>query len=338
MQLFGKNIDEGSAIVAEIGVNHEGSLDKAIELLHLAHASGADAAKFQTFTPERFVSAQDPDRLKRVRAFDLGERGLKALKAEADKLDFNIFSTAVSDDVVPLLTALFDVVKIASGDLDFEPTIKAAAQSGKKTIISTGLGTAEEVAQAVHWFKAAAGTDDIRDRLILMQCVSAYPVPIEQAQVGAMSALSNATGLRVGYSNHIIGLEACFAAAALGAPIIEVHFTDCKTGREFRDHALSCDPSDMETLVAAVPRIRASIGSGTKERQPAEVDNLIAVRKGVIAARNLSAGTVLRSDDLVFARPASEFAAHEIIDLPGKTLNVDLKMGDLIPRSGISQI
>ena len=140
MHLFGRDLDRETAIVAEIGVNHEGSLDKALELLQLAHASGADAAKFQTYTPERFVAATDPARLDRVRGFDLGEAGFRRLADEAENLGFPVFSTCVSEDVIPLLAQLFTVIKIASGDLNFRPMIEAAARTDLPIILSTGLG------------------------------------------------------------------------------------------------------------------------------------------------------------------------------------------------------
>src|SRR3990167_4475229 len=170
MELFGKNLDRDVVIIAEIGVNHEGDLEAALNLLRLAHQAGADAAKFQTFTPERYASASDPARLERVRGFDLGERGFRRIAEEAAKLDFPVFSTAVSEDVVPFIAELFPAIKIASGDIDFEPVIRAAARTRKPVILSTGLATAEEVDAAVDWFKDEAGAGDVRDRLILMQC------------------------------------------------------------------------------------------------------------------------------------------------------------------------
>jgi len=336
MKLFGKSLDRDVPIIAEIGVNHEGSLDDAIRLLHLAKESGADTAKFQTFTPERYASASDPDRLKRVTGFDLGEQGFRTLVEEAAKLDFPIFSTAVSEDVVPFLDSLFPVIKIASGDIDFEPVIRASAETGKPVIISTGLATETEAMTAIDWFRDAAGGDDLRDRLIIMHCVSAYPTPLDQANVLSIPYLAEKTGLRIGFSNHIAGPEACLAAVALGACVIETHFTDQKTGREFRDHALSCDPDDMRQLVEMVPRIRASLGEPGKVRQPCEEENLIAVRKGVVAARDLKAGTVLTRDDLMFARPATEFPASEVDKLPGSRLTSAVKKGELIPRASIS--
>ncbi|MBI3114140.1 MAG: N-acetylneuraminate synthase family protein [Rhodospirillales bacterium] len=335
MQLFGKDLDRDVVIIAEIGVNHEGSLEAALNLLRLARKAGADAAKFQTFTPERYASASDPARLERVRGFDLGEKGFRRLAGEAAKHAFPIFSTAVSEDVVPLLAELFPAIKIASGDIDFEPVIRVAAATGKPVILSTGLATTAEVDAAVGWFKDEAGTDDVRDRLILMHCVSAYPAPIEEINLLSIPYLAERTGLRVGYSNHAIGPEACLAAVALGAPVIETHFTDRKTGRDFRDHALSCDPDDLKRLVEAASRVRAGLGRRGKERRPSEASNVKAFRKGVVAARDLKAGHVIGRDDLMFARPATEFASGEVRRVIGARLKGPVKKGELIRRDNV---
>ncbi len=335
MQLFGKDLDQDVVVVAEIGDNHEGDLDAALNLLRLAREAGADAAKFQTFTPERYASASDPVRLERVRGFDLGKKGMRRLADEAAKHAFPIFSTAVSEDVVPFLAELFPAIKIASGDIDFEPVIRAAAATGKAVILSTGLATTAEIDAAVGWFREEAGTDDVRDRLILMHCVSAYPAPIEEVNLLSIPYLAERTGLRVGYSNHVIGLDACLAAVALGAPVIETHFTDRKTGREFRDHALSCDPDDLKRLVEAAPRVRAGLGRRAKQRQPSEAGNVKAFRKGIVAARDLIAGHVIGRDDLMFARPATEFPASEVGKVVGARLKGPVKMGEMIRRDNV---
>lgn len=335
MRLFGCDLDREIAVVAEIGVNHEGDPAVASRLLRLAAESGAHAVKFQTFTPARYASASDPARLARVTGFCLDEATHRRLAREAAELGVAMFSTAVSDDVVPLLAELFPAIKIASGDLDFEPVIRAAARTGKPVILSTGLGTVDEVDRAVGWVRDEVGAAALRDRLVLMQCVSAYPAPIEEASVLGMPYLAERTGLRVGYSNHVIGPEACYAAAAHGAAMIEVHFTDRKTGREFRDHALSFEPDDLKSLRAVLPRIRASLGGRDKRRMPSELGNLKAVRKGLVASRDLPAGTVLADSDLMYARPQTEFAAGERAAVVGKKLGVSLKRGELIPRGGV---
>lgn len=335
MHLFGKNLDTDVVVIAEIGVNHEGDPAVASKLVQLAHEAGADAVKFQTYTPERFVGTNDPARLERVRGFALSDQMLQELASEANNLGIAMFSAAISEDKIPLLAKLFPVIKIASGDLDFEPAIRGAAATGLPTIISTGLGTLEEIDQAIEWFKDETGLKDIRERLHLMHCVTAYPTPIEDANVLAVPFLAKHTGLTVGYSNHVIGLEACYAAIANGASSIEVHFTDCKTGREFRDHELSCDPDDLATLVKAAPRIKKSLGHPNKVRQTAELPLLQAVRKGVVTARDLRAGHVLSRDDLMFARPATEFPSGEVGALVGKRISVNYKMGETLRRADV---
>jgi len=170
----------------------------------------------------------------------------------------------------------------------------------------------------------------VPEELILMHCVSAYPTPIEEANTLSIPYLAERTGLRVGYSNHVIGMEACLAAVAVGACALEVHFTDCKTGRDFRDHALSLDPDDLGRLVDMAPKVKASLGARDKAPQPCELENRQAVRKGVVAARDLKAGDVLSRDDLMFARPATEFPASDIDTLVGAALKEAVGKGELI--------
>lgn len=335
MHLFGKDLDHEVALVAEIGVNHEGDVEKASELVRLASESGADAVKFQSFTPARYASASDRARLARVTGFALDEAAHRRLAAEAAELGVVFFSTAVSEDLVPLLAELCPVIKIASGDLDFEPVIRAAAATGKPLIISTGLGTLDEVDQAVDWVRDEVGAAALPERLVLLQCVTAYPTPVAEANVLAVPLLAERYGVPVGFSNHVLGPEACYAAIAHGARLIEAHFTDARAGREFRDHALSFEPQEFEALAAAAPRIRAALGSGAKERQPSESGILAAVRKGVVAARDLPAGHELVREDLMYARPATEFAAHELPTLVGRRLVAAVATGELIARDNV---
>ena len=335
MHLFGKNLEEEVAVVAEIGVNHEGDADVAANLIRLAAEAGADAVKLQTYTPERYASASEPGRLARVTRFCLDEAAHRRLAEEAARRGVSFFSTALTEDAVDFLAGLCPVIKIASGDLTFEPTIRAAAATGKPVILSTGLGTVEEIDQAVAWFRDAAGPRGLSERLVLMHCVSAYPTPIEQANVRSIPFLKKCYGLTTGYSNHVLEGEAVLAAVALGAQLIEVHLTDRKTGRDFRDHALSFEPSDLAALIESIARVRASLGSYGKERQPCELESLLVARKGVVAARDLPVGTLLGDDDLMYARPATEFAAAERVSLIGKTLTMATRRGELIARNAV---
>ena len=335
MQLFGRNIDTEVALVAEVGVNHEGDSEAALRLVRLAAEAGADAVKFQTFTPARFASASDPERLARVTKFALDEPTHARLAHAAEAQGIVFFSTAVSEDVVPLLDRLCPAIKIASGDLNFEPVIRAAARTGKPVILSTGLGTVEEIDRAVAWVGEEVGHDRLAERLVLMHCVSSYPTPIEQANVRSVPFLADRYLLPVGYSNHVLGPEAPLAAVALGAKVIEVHFTDSRENRSFRDHALSFEPGELADLKSRIARVRASLGDYQKRRMPCEESFERQYRKGVVAARDLTAGAVLSREDLMFARPAVEFPAAEIEGLVGRRLIRATRLGELILRAAI---
>lgn len=335
MILFDKDMTNDVAVIAEIGVNHEGDPDAALKLLRLAAEAGADAVKFQSYTPERYASASDPARLERVRRFSLPFEAHVRLAEEAKRLGVKFFSTPLTEDWVDILDPLVPAFKIASGDLVFELVIRAAARTGKPVLISTGLGTMEEIDRAVSWVRDEVGAPALADRLVLLHCVSAYPTPIEQASVRSVPFLKERYGVTVGYSNHVASLAPCYAAVALGAQVIEVHVTDQKTGREFRDHALSLEPAELRELVGTVKEIRASLGDFGKAPMPCELPAAAAMRKGVVAARPLAAGQTIVRGDLMFARPATEFAASELTQLVGRTLTAARQAGELIRRSDV---
>lgn len=336
MQLFSRSLDHEVAVIAEIGVNHEGDLEAAKRLVTLAAQAGADAVKFQTYTPQRYAAANDPERLARVTRFSLDGEALKVLRETAAQAGIPLFSTALTEDVVPMLAGMFDCIKIASGDLTFEPVIRAAARSGRTVILSTGGGTVAEIDQAVEWVAAETGREALARRLVLMHCVAAYPVPPEQANVRAVPFLAERYPVSVGYSNHVIGTEACLAAVALGARVIEVHFTDCKSGRTFRDHELSLEPAELNEMIRQIRVIEKTLGMYGKEPQPCEAAILPALRKGIVAARDLSAGHVLSAADLMFARPATGFTAGELPALVGRTLTRATQAGCVIERGSVS--
>jgi N-acetylneuraminate synthase/N,N'-diacetyllegionaminate synthase len=336
MKIFDKDLENDPVIVAEIGVNHEGCLKKACALVESAASAGADAVKFQTYTPSRYASSTDPDRLSRVTKFSLEISEFKVLADLARSLNIGFFSTPITEDVVSDLNEFIDVFKIASGDLTFEPVIRAVARTEKPFLLSTGLGTLPEIDQAVSWVSEEIGQAKLRDRLVIMHCVVAYPTPIDEANVRSVPFLADRYNVFAGFSSHVIGIEPSLAAIANGASVIEVHFTDDKYGREFRDHELSLDESDLRRLVKAAPIIKASLGNPGKQRHPSELPLLELARKGVVASKNLKAGVVLVDEDLMFARPATEFPACDVEKVIGRRLLVDLKRGELIPRSGLA--
>jgi N-acetylneuraminate synthase/N,N'-diacetyllegionaminate synthase len=335
LNLFGKDLERDVVVVAEIGINHEGDVQAAERLVDLAAESGVDAVKLQTYTPERYASASDPERLARVGRFSLDLAAHRQLAAHARERRIPLFSTALTEDVVPFLAEWCPAIKIASGDLNFEPVIRAACATGKPLILSTGNGTIEEIDQALVWCRDMVGEGVLPDRLVLMHCVSAYPTPIEQANVQSVPFLKQRYGLTVGYSNHVYETEAVLAAVALGAQVVEVHMTDKRSGREFRDHALSVEPAELAALVCSVRRVKDSLGRPGKAVQECERPLREIMRKGVVAARNLDAGTVLAQDDLMFARPAVHIPASEMPRLLGRTLVRAVRRGESILREDL---
>jgi len=322
-------------VIAEIGVNHEGNIKNAIKMLELAATTGIKAVKFQAYTPTLYASASDQQRLELVSKFSLNENDFKILYDSSKNLNVEFLCTPLTEDWVEKLNPYVKVFKIASGDITFEPVIKNAAKTGKQIILSTGTATLQEIDQAIKWVEEAVGKEAIKERLILMHCVSAYPTPIEEANILSIPFLKERYGLRVGYSNHVIGIDASLAAVALGADIIEIHFTDCKEGREFRDHALSFDLNDLKTFMTMAGNIKKSLGQYGKEPQPCEKISIPAMRKGIIASKELKTGQILTKEDLMFARPATQFAANELNVIIGKQLKKDIPKGYLITKDSI---
>ena len=236
MKLFGKNLDKDVPIIAEIGVNHEGSIEDALNLITLAYKSGPDAVKFQSYTPERYISNKDKDRYSRVKKFHINQEDHIKLINHAKKIGINFFSTPVTEDWLPFLSKNTSAIKIASGDITFEPIIKEAAKTNLPVILSTGASNINEINKAISWFKESSEDKEISNRLILMHCVSLYPPPLEKANLNSIKFLKDHTGLKVGYSNHVEGIIAPSLAIGLGADLIEVHFTDSRENKVFHDH------------------------------------------------------------------------------------------------------
>lgn len=322
-------------VVAEIGVNHEGSLEKALELMQLAQTAGVDVVKFQSYTPERYVSTNDVMRKERVTRFALSQKMHLKLAEYTKKLGVGFMSTPLTEDWVSFLAPFCDTFKIASGDLTFRPVIDAVLKTGKKIFLSTGASTIDEIDRTVSWIKEDIKHKTLSDRLTLLHCVSAYPTPITEANILSIPFLRERYSVNVGYSNHVIGMSACLGAVALGATIIEVHFTDQKENRDFRDHALSFDFQDLKTFVRLAKEIRQSFGVYGKNIQPSEKDNIHLIRKGIIAAKPLKAGAVLCEDDLMYARPAFEFQASDMKKLIGKKIKKDIADGYTITRDAV---
>ena len=335
MILFGRDLSNDLLVVAEIGQNHEGSVDKAKELISAAIDSGADAAKLQSFTPSRLCSREEPERLARLEKFALNEADQIEIFSWARGQGFPIFSTPATEDWVEFVHVQSrGVVKIASGDSTFLPTILRAANRGSTLLLSTGGTTVEELDGVVEKIASVVGPVNLNDRLALLHCVSCYPPEVGEANFGAIPFLRKRYSVQVGFSNHFVEREVPLAAVACGASILEIHVTDDRRGRDFRDHALSFEPDELHDLVTLARQMRRASVESRKELQSCELTLVSSLRKGLVAARDLAAGTVLDLADLSYARSSSALPWHQRDDVVGRVLRVPVLKGfPVIPEA-----
>lgn len=336
--IIGKfNTDQQPLLIAEIGNNHEGDGKLAEEMADAALDAGAHAVKFQIINPLRLVNRSQKQRIEQLNRYKLP---LQVFVDIAEKVNargglfmVSAFDTCSLVEIAPYL----DAVKIASGDLNFSPLLLEAAAIGKPIILSTGMSSMEEISDAVATIKEhRISRGEIKDALAILHCVSLYPTPMEQANLSAIEALQKVYKLTIGYSDHTLGIEAAIVAAALGARIIEKHFTIDKKRNTFRDHALSADPDDMRRLAEILRVLDAMIGSGERTLNMADQETRIVARRSVVARRDLRAGTELTLEDLDFLRPAGGIPPTQFNRLLGRRLMVDLQMHDLISEHHLS--
>ncbi|WP_417835853.1 N-acetylneuraminate synthase family protein [Thalassospira tepidiphila] len=328
MNLFNKNPQSSLIVIAEIGVNHEGSADKACELVHLAAQAGADAVKLQSYTPLRYASRENPERFERVSRFALSEQDHLKIIATAKDLQIGFMSTPLTEDWVPFLAQHVDAFKIASGDLTFEPVIRKVAKTQKPMVISTGASTLDEIDQAVNWVTEETNTSDLGSRLWLMHCIAAYPAPADQAEIRTIPFLRERYGLNVGWSNHVLGDAVSLAAVAHGANLVEVHFTDQKHGRDFHDHSLSFEAEDLSAFIERAKQIPSCLGSGLDRTVlPCERSLVPHIRKGLIAKHDLLPGQTLSESDFLFCRTEKGLPSRYCNEVIGKQITSPIKQG-----------
>lgn len=317
-------------VVAEIGVNHNGSLERAERLLREAAAAGADAAKLQLFDPSELCSrlhrSAERTMLESLRLSGAQHARLRDLAAE---LDLPLFATPFDEPSLTLLVALrIPVIKLGSGEVTHTPLLTAAARTGRPIILSTGGCTFAELDRAVAAVHAASPVP-----LSLLHCVSAYPPPDDQLNLRVIPALRERyPGCAVGYSDHTLGCEAALAAVALGARIIEKHLTLDRTDTG-PDHAASADPRDFAELVRSVRRAETMLGTSEKRVQPCEG----RIGRSIVAARDLYAGCLLTRADLAFKRPAGGLRPSEADGLVGRRLARNVACDDLITPADLVQ-
>ncbi|MEM8915787.1 MAG: N-acetylneuraminate synthase family protein [Pseudomonadota bacterium] len=307
-------------VIAEVGNNHEGILNHAVEMVRLAAEAGADAVKFQTAQADLFISPADPERLERFKRFDLGRDGFLTLRNVAHEAGIAFISTPLDMKSAAFLGPVVDALKIASGDNTFVPLLRYAGACGKPIILSTGMADIDTVNTAVDLIEEAGGSAPGTHPLAILHCVSSYPTPPADANLRAIATLAESFDYPIGYSDHTLGIEAPVLAAAVGARVIEKHFTLDKAFSEFRDHALSADPDDLAFMVSRIRATELLLGNGRKEPQKCEIDAATSMRRSIAAARDLPAGHRLTMDDLMWIRPGTGMPPGQEDRLIGKRL------------------
>ena len=333
MHVAGFDTDERVLVVAEIGNNHEGDVGIARELVAAAADAGADAVKFQTFRTEHYVSRLDAERFARLERFRLTFEEFEELAGLARERGLRFISTPFDLESAAFLGGIADAIKIASGDNDFEPLLMRAAQTRLPMIVSTGLAEIGGIRSTVELVRREWGGAD--PGLAVLHCVSAYPVPAGEAHLRAISALAAELDCVVGYSDHTAGVDAAPLAVALGARVIEKHFTLDKQYSDFRDHQLSADPPDLAELVRRIRLAEVLLGVAEKQVQPSERDGVVALRRSIATVRDLPAGHVVAADDLTWIRPGGGLRPGEEALLLGRRLRHAVAAGEQLAAADV---
>jgi N,N'-diacetyllegionaminate synthase len=326
------NLDDKVLVVAEIGNNHEGDASLAMEMVAAAAEAGADAVKVQVINPEKLVNRSQTERIAQLSAFQLPWSAFVEMASLAQNKGVLFLASAFDIQSLESIADLVSAIKIASGDLDFVPLLIKAASLNKPLLLSTGMGTLSEVRAAVKTIESRISSGSLYERLALLHCVSLYPTPLYAANLRAIQTLHQAFGLTVGYSDHTLGIEAAIMAMAMGARIIEKHFTLDKN-RPFRDHAISSDPIDLRCLAKIAHNLDLILGSGEKVPSPEEQEVARTARRCIVASRDLPEGTRLGVNDLDYIRPREGLAPAAAIKLLGRKLVVSLKAHEIILES-----
>jgi N,N'-diacetyllegionaminate synthase len=322
-------------IIAEAGVNHNGSLDNAKKLIEHAKAAGADAVKFQTFIPELNISKHAEKAAYQKANTDKKESQLDMVKKLY--LDVDAHKTMIKhcqDNNIEFLSTPFDLesidilhnlglktIKIPSGEVTNIPYLKKLGKQNNFIILSTGMCYLGEIETAIN-ILVHAGTE--RENIALLHCNTEYPTPMEDVNLLAMNTMRNAFKLNVGYSDHTLGIEIPIAAVALGATIIEKHFTLDKT-MEGPDHKASLEPEELKAMVSAVRNIEKALGDGIKRPSASESKNILIARKSIHLIKNLSKGHIINEEDIIMKRPGNGMSAALIEHIIGKKTNSNLQ-------------
>ena len=327
-------------IIAEAGVNHNGSADLAKQLIDVAADSGVDAVKFQTFKAENSVSknAQKADYQKQttsasesqfdmIKKLELDVETHKELIAYCQEKDIIFLSTPFDHESIDLLSGLkMEIFKIPSGEITNLPYLRHIGSLGKRIILSTGMSNIAEVGEALN-ILTNAGT--AKENITVLHANKMYPTPMEDVNLNAMLTIQKEFGVAIGYSDHTLGIEVDIAAVVLGASVIEKHFTLDKT-MVGPDHEASLEPEEIKAMVSAIRNIEKALGSYEKKPSPSESVNIDIVRKSIIASASIKKGEILSDNNVTTKRPGVGISPMKWDKVIGTVASKDYQMDDLI--------
>lgn len=328
-------------IIAEAGVNHNGSLDLAKKLIDEAKLAGADFIKFQTFITELNISKKakkanyqehstgsDETQFEMVKKLELSFNNFSELKNYCETVGIEFLSTGFDRPSIDFLDSLNPpFYKIPSGEITNKPYLEYIASKGRDIIISTGMANLKEIEDALNVIENKGIS---RERITVLHCNTEYPTPMQDVNLLAMSQIKNELNVSVGYSDHTKGIEVPIAAVALGAVVIEKHFTIDRT-LPGPDHAASLEPEELKAMVSGIRNIELAIsGSGIKEPSESEKKNISIARKSLHIKHDLINGHILKADDLIALRPANGISPMDIDAVVGKTLVQDVFAGSTL--------
>lgn len=332
-------------IIAEAGVNHNGDMDKAKELIDVAAESGADYVKFQSFKAENLASKQakkatyqkenmggvDDSQYEMLKSLELSHDQHLVLQQYANSRKINFFSTAFDVKGLEYLNSLgFELFKSPSGEITNYPYLRKLAGLAKPVIISTGMSNLNEINEAIEVLTTGRLT---RNDITVLHCNTQYPTPMHDVNLRAMNSIGKALGVAVGYSDHTLGIEVPVAAVALGASVIEKHFT-LDRNLPGPDHKASLEPTELRAMVAAIRNVELALsGDGVKQPSPSEFDNMAIARKSIHTTRFIKRGEVITEKDITALRPGDGISPMKWADVIGKIANLDIPAFHMIETS-----
>ncbi len=324
-RLTGIGTGERCFVIAEAGVNHNGDLHRAFELVDAAVAAGADAVKFQTFVTDALVSRQSPQ-YQMLRELELSPENFRQLVHYCCRKNILFLSTPFDEASAALLDELgMRLFKVPSGELTNLPFIEYLCAFKRPLIVSTGMADIGEVQAAVDIIRSAGVP------FALLHCVSAYPADASATNLRAMETLSRTFNVPVGFSDHSLGTAIALASVALGAKILEKHFTlSCDLPGP--DHRASLEPDELREMIVDIRAIESALGDGVKRPAPIEIETAKIARRSVVAARDIHAGTTIASAMLVIKRPGTGLAPAQLSSVIDRVARVDIAEGTPITR------